>query len=82
MLLVCTTVLLQFTSTVLVTDIDIGTLAEPPRKYETLVAMSFANLGLASMRSVSENPYWVAAARDFPVFERHEKATKQGRSLF
>ncbi|KPM44561.1 hypothetical protein AK830_g2035 [Neonectria ditissima] len=76
-LLFCTTVLLQFTSTVLVADIGIGTLADPARGHDTLVVMSYEKLNLTSMRGVGQNPYWVAAARDFPVFaERHEKVVE------
>ncbi|KAI5460217.1 hypothetical protein BGZ63DRAFT_426157 [Mariannaea sp. PMI_226] len=73
LLLFGTTLLLQFTSTGLVTDVGMGTLFASPKQHQTMVAVSFSNINLTDIRSVRPIPYWLEATPNFPVFaERYE----------
>ncbi|KAH6891496.1 hypothetical protein B0T10DRAFT_595746 [Thelonectria olida] len=71
--LFCTTVLLQFTSTVLVTDVSIGILAKPEQGHGTLVALSNDNMNMSSIRSVRQVPYWLAATPNYPTFAEYQE---------
>ncbi|KAF9770011.1 hypothetical protein IL306_012486 [Fusarium sp. DS 682] len=67
-LLFCTTLALQFASTILVWDIGIGKVAEPDRENATLVALSYDNLNISAMDPTRQAPYWLEATKIFPTF--------------
>jgi hypothetical protein len=73
LLLYTTTIALQFTSTVLVADLDIGLLASPPKGNSTSVAMSFENMNLSESRLTGQVPYWNENIQSFPTFAEYRE---------
>lgn len=82
LLLYCTTLLLQFTSTALVADIKIGKLTGAANRNTTLVGLSFKNLNQTAGRIETPRPYWSEPIKDFPMFaERREQYLAQDYSI-
>lgn len=71
--LYCTTILLQFTSTTLVSDIGKGSLSGPASLNKTSVGMSFANLNQTKSRIDMQKPYWQESITNFPAFAEYQE---------
>ena len=79
-LLFCTTMLLQFSSTALVADLGIGTLTIAFQKNSTLTGLSFQNFNFSNMRSVVPTPYWSDNIQSFPTFaEYHDDVLNESK---
>ncbi|KAH8895484.1 hypothetical protein GQ53DRAFT_839090 [Thozetella sp. PMI_491] len=73
LLLYTTTLGLQFTSTVLVSDLSTGPLAGSAQSNVTSVAMSFQNVNLTALRLVGQTPYFAVNPSSFPTFAEYQE---------
>lgn len=74
-LLICTTFLLQFSSTALIADFGLGLVTVPPQRNVSLVGMSFDNLNTSYMRSINNEGYWDVRFQRFETFAEYRDDT-------
>ncbi|KAH0430065.1 hypothetical protein CcaCcLH18_08011 [Colletotrichum camelliae] len=82
LLLYCTTLALQFASTILLSDIKTGTLTAEVMLKATRTGMSFQNLNQTAARIENPRPYWMEQVNSFPTFAQyHEDYNSQDYSI-
>lgn len=76
LLLYITTILLQFTSTLLVQDLDIGPLVGPAYNTSSFGALSWESENVLEVRRQGQTSYWTQYLSSFPIFaEYHEDSS-------
>ncbi|KAI0197027.1 hypothetical protein F4808DRAFT_439219 [Astrocystis sublimbata] len=78
LLLFATTFFLQFTSTVLVTDLGFGQLALPLQGNSTFTGLSLDNTNLEDPLHY-QSPYWTEFPTKFPAFDNDSTNLKSHR---